>query len=131
MRVHETPRNAGYEVEHAACFAPLQDNVIDSEGCRVRVVRALEARLQNQPSVGGELAGQDVTDAVQHFFRRHVGEKAEAAAVDAQQGHVATSRQLPGVEHCAVSADSNDQVRGIGKIRFRQTSRRNLQRHIL
>jgi hypothetical protein len=130
MRVNETARDTGNEVEHAAGFASLQDDIIQGECGRVRFVRTLESRLQHQALVRGEFAGQHVPDAVQHLFRRHVGEKAEAAAVDAEQGQVPASRQLPGIEHCPVSADSNDQVGGISKFRLGNARRRYRKRHI-
>ncbi len=131
MRIHVTAVHARHEVEHAAGLAALQDDVIQGEGGRVVGVRALEPRFEHEALVRGELAGQHVPDAVQHFLGRNVGEKAQTATVDAQQRDVATACKLSGIEHCAVPADGDDQVCGFGQHRLGKTPRFDLERHVL
>jgi hypothetical protein len=74
------------------------------------LLAVVDDRLEHQAALLVEVAGEHLVQAAQHLARRDVGEKAEAAAVDAQQRHVAARDQPGGVQHRAVAADGHHQV---------------------
>ena len=58
--------------------------------------------------------GIDVSD---HFIRQDVGQEAEPAAVDAEQGHAAPKRELRREEHGAVPSNRHDEVCLLAEVR--------------
>jgi hypothetical protein len=117
--VDEAAVDADLELDHAARLLALHHDVIERAAfermaigvckpgreqlARVRLVAALEHRV-------------DIAD---HLVRQHVRQESKAAAIDADERHAATERELGREEQGAVAADRNDEVCLPAKLRDR------------
>ena len=79
----------------------------------------LERRLQHGAAVLHVAAVENLVERVAHVARADVGQKSEPAAIDAQHRHAVRGGQPRGVQHRAVAADRDDQVRLARQRRFR------------
>ena len=75
-----------------------------------RAAAAPEASGEHEPALGEVVAGEDRVERVEHVLGRHVRQEAQAAAVDADERHVARGDVARGVQQRAVAADRDDQV---------------------
>ena len=73
---------------------------------------------QQAPFVDLAVAGDRRVDRDQHVGRQHVGQEAEAAAVDAEQRRAALGDQAGREQQRAVAADRHDQVGAGGQLGF-------------
>ena len=65
---------------------------------------------EHEPALGEVVAGEDRVERVEHVLGRHVRQKAQAAAVDADERHVTRGDVARGVQQRAVAADRDDEV---------------------
>ena len=74
----------GLKVAHSSGASALQHDVFHGGSRGNTAVTCLEACIQHQSRLTGIIAVKDLTEALQHFIRRHVGEKAESPPVNAE-----------------------------------------------
>ena len=110
VRVDVAAVHAGIEVERAAGVVLLHHDVVDRERLRVSPVRLVQARRQQLPPVGLQLARERRIHPLQHVLRHDIGEEAEAAAIDAEQRHGVARHQARRVQQRAIAADGDHEV---------------------
>ena len=69
-----------------------------------------QAGGEHQSALGEVVAGENRVERLEHVLGRDVGEKAEAAAIDADERNVACGDVARGVQQRAVAADRDDEV---------------------
>ncbi len=74
-----------------------------------------EPRREHVPDVAAVAALEHVVEAVEHLHGADVGEKAQPAAIDAEQRHVAIIREPRGVQQRAVAADRDQELGAAGE----------------
>ena len=97
MRIDIGAVDPGFEVEHAAGFPLLQHDVVERERAGGDAVGADDTRLEQRSLVTLGAPFERGIDRSEHVLREHVGEKTQAAAIDAHQGHAAMSDQSRGI----------------------------------
>ena len=68
---------------------------------------------EHEPALGEIVAGENRVERVEHVLGRHVGQEAQAAAIDADERHLARGDVASCVQQRAVAADRDDEV-GLG-----------------
>ena len=86
----------------------MDDDVVEGQERRV----AVDPRREEEALLGIELSGQDGGQAGIEGVGGEVGEKAETAQIDPQQGDPRAGQGPGGAEQGAVPADGDDQVAG-------------------
>ena len=98
VRIHVGAVDPGFEIQHAAGFPLLQHDVVERQRagrwCRSRRSRRASSSARSSRSQRPSSAR---IDRCEHVLRQHVGEKAQAAAIDADQRHAAMRDQPRGI----------------------------------
>ena len=105
VRVDVDAVDPGAQVQHAAGLALGHDDVVERDGadsCRAR--RSASAASSMRRS-GRQRPARASSTLSSMRSRTDVRQEAEAAAVDAEHGHVDRGRHARGVQHRAVAAD--------------------------
>ena len=118
MRIYIGAVDPGLEVEHAASFPLLQHDIVEGEGPRVDAVGANDARFEQGAFVAFATAFERRVHGSKHVLGEDVGEEAQPAAIDANQGYAAMGDEARRIEKCSVAANRDDQVCLVGDFVF-------------
>ena len=83
-------------------------------------VGADDARLEQRALVAFAAAFDGGVDGTEDVLWQYVGEKTQAAPVDADQGHATMRDQSGRIEQGSITADRDDQVRVFGDLILRE-----------
>ena len=111
MAVEEAAVDAGLKVEDAAGVPFGEHDIVERQLARRLAVGREDAGIEQRPLVDTAAALQSGIEAVEHVLRHDIGEKAQPAAVDAQQRYARLGHQPGGIEQRAVTADDDSQLR--------------------
>ena len=111
VRIDEIPVDPNFELDHAAGFLPLHDDVVEREVRALGAVRMHEPSTQQLATISLVTARQHVVDVGEHLVGKDVGQETEPAAIDADERDTARKRELCREEQGAVAADRDDEVR--------------------
>jgi hypothetical protein len=119
VRVHVDAVDPRFEIEHAARFPLLEHDVVERESADHPSLRIDDACFEHRPFVAFAAAFDGGIDRGEDVLWQDVGEETEPAAVDADERHVAMGDQPGGIEQGAVTADRDDEIRGVRDFLFR------------
>lgn len=100
----------GLKVHHAAGGQLLHDNVVECEPGGRLDTAAAQGGGEQRASIDHAATIQRRVHTGQDLLRHHIGQEAQAAAIDAQQGHTPGSGQACRVEQGAIPADGDNQL---------------------
>src|ERR1700733_104464 len=97
MRIDIATIDARLEIQHAAGFEPIEYHVIEREAANLGTGGVDQPRLQQHATIRLVVAREHSRKARHHVLWQHVGQEAEAAAIDAQQRYFMAGHQARGI----------------------------------
>ena len=112
VRIEVAAVDEGLEIEHVAGFAPQQHHVVQrQERDRRAAAGGAAAPSSRRRRSAAHRPSSIASMSCAMSLRQHVGQKSQAAAIDAQQRDFAPDHQPRGLQQGAVAADGDHVVR--------------------
>jgi len=108
--VHELAVDRHAQLGHAGAAAARHHHVVHGHAAIDHGAVAHHAPFEQAALLGGGLALQNFAERRQHALDRDVGNEAEAAEVDADEGDFVLGQLARNAEHGAVAAHHDDQI---------------------
>ena len=110
LAVDEVAVDVRLELHQSGHAALVRDRFVE-RGSREDARRAaLDRHVEQEAPLLGEFAVEDLVQTIRHFVRHHVGQKAEAAEIHAEQRHVLVDQGACGAQERPITRDDHDKV---------------------